>query len=160
MSVRVQNYWERKSTRRCLRLNLRASHLLASPFPLLYLLFLDKFLKVQTAPQKYSKMGETQVIIIGCGPTGALLSAYLGRQDVKNVVLEKEPDITTDPRGIALDEDGIRAVQGLGLYGRLWDEIGMRELIFVFKCGDAGFEYEVVVSIRRLMLRMYFYIPP
>ena len=105
-------------------------------------------------------MGETQVIIIGCGPTGALLSAYLGRQDVKNVVLEKEPDITTDPRGIALDEDGIRAVQGLGLYGRLWDEIGMRELIFVFKCGDAEFEYEVVVSIRRLMLRMYFYIPP
>ncbi len=44
----------------------------------------------------------TDVIICGCGPTGAMLSAYLGRMSVNNVVLEKEPDITTDPRGIAL----------------------------------------------------------
>jgi len=84
--------------------------------------------------EKPFEMEETQVIIIGCGPTGALLSAYLGRQNVKNIVLEKEADITTDPRGIALDEDGIRAVQGLGLYGKLWTEIGMRELDFVGLC--------------------------
>ncbi|GKZ27307.1 hypothetical protein AbraCBS73388_004084 [Aspergillus brasiliensis] len=64
----------------------------------------------------YQKDWETtEVIICGCGPTGALLSAYLGRAGVHNVVVEKEPTITTDPRGIALDDDGIRLLQGLGL---------------------------------------------
>ncbi|THC90001.1 hypothetical protein EYZ11_010546 [Aspergillus tanneri] len=48
----------------------------------------------------------TDVVICGCGPTGALLSAYLGRLSTKHIVLEKESGITTDPRGIALDEDG------------------------------------------------------
>jgi 2-polyprenyl-6-methoxyphenol hydroxylase-like FAD-dependent oxidoreductase len=66
----------------------------------------------------------TEVTIIGCGPTGAVLSAYLARQGVKNVVLEREPGITTDPRGIALDEDGIRLLQGLGLYDGIYTEIG------------------------------------
>ena len=66
----------------------------------------------------------THVIICGCGPTGALLSAYLGRASVHNVVLEREPEITTDPRGIALDEDGIRYLQGLGLYDKIFTDIG------------------------------------
>jgi 2-polyprenyl-6-methoxyphenol hydroxylase-like FAD-dependent oxidoreductase len=64
------------------------------------------------------------VIICGCGPTGAMLSAYLGQMSVKNVVLEREPEITTDPRGIALDEDGIRLLQGLGIYNEIYTEIG------------------------------------
>lgn len=66
----------------------------------------------------------TDVIICGCGPTGALLSAYLGRASVHNVVLEREADITTDPRGIALDEDGIRCLQGLGVYDKVFTDIG------------------------------------
>lgn len=66
----------------------------------------------------------TDVVICGCGPTGAMLSAYLGRHSVPNVVLEREPDITTDPRGIALDEEGIRLVQGLGIYDKIYSEIG------------------------------------
>lgn len=64
------------------------------------------------------------VIICGCGPTGALLSAYLSQLRVKHVVLEKEQGITTDPRGIALDEDGIRIVQGIGKYEELFTEVG------------------------------------
>jgi 2-polyprenyl-6-methoxyphenol hydroxylase-like FAD-dependent oxidoreductase len=66
----------------------------------------------------------TDVIICGCGPTGAMLSGYLGRLSVQNIVLEKELDITQDPRGIALDEDGIRYVQGLGIYDKIFTEIG------------------------------------
>ena len=66
----------------------------------------------------------TDVIICGCGPTGAMLSGYLGRYSVDNVVLERGENITTDPRGIALDEDGIRLVQGLGIYDRIFTEIG------------------------------------
>lgn len=66
----------------------------------------------------------TDVLICGCGPTGAMLSAFLGRANVANVVLEKEPGITTDPRGIALDDDGIRLLQGLGLYDAVFSDIG------------------------------------
>lgn len=66
----------------------------------------------------------TTVIICGGGPTGAILSALLGQLKVPNVVLEKEPDITTDPRGIALDEDGIRLIQAIGMYHRVHSRIG------------------------------------
>lgn len=68
------------------------------------------------------------VIICGCGPTGALLAAYLGQMSVSNVILEKEANITTDPRGIALDEDGIRLLQGAGIYESIYTEIGTCEL--------------------------------
>lgn len=69
----------------------------------------------------------TDVTICGCGPTGAMLSAYLGKLSIQNVVLEKESEITTDPRGIALDEDGIRLIQGLGIYEHVFTEIGTCE---------------------------------
>ncbi|KAL3447442.1 hypothetical protein BJX65DRAFT_97666 [Aspergillus insuetus] len=74
----------------------------------------------------------TDVLICGCGPTGALLSAYLGRMGVSNIVLEKESGITTDPRGIALDEDGIRLIQGIGIYEHIYREIGTCMQMFKF----------------------------
>ncbi len=74
-------------------------------------------------------MESTDVIICGCGPTGAILSAYLGRHSVRNIVLEKELNITQDPRGIALDEDGIRCLQAVGIYDKVFTEIGQRECI-------------------------------
>ena len=66
----------------------------------------------------------TDVVICGCGPTGALLSAILGQHQVHNVVLEREREITTDPRGIALDEDGIRYLQAAGIYSKIFTDIG------------------------------------
>ncbi|KAJ5918024.1 monooxygenase [Penicillium verhagenii] len=66
----------------------------------------------------------TDILIIGCGPTGAMLSGYLGQLGVANIVLEKEAAINTDPRGIALDDDGIRLLQGLGLYEHIFTKIG------------------------------------
>jgi len=67
---------------------------------------------------------EYEVIICGCGPTGALLSALLARLRIRHLVLEKEPEITADPRGIVLDEDGIRIVQSVGVYKALFKDIG------------------------------------
>lgn len=66
----------------------------------------------------------TDVLICGGGPTGALLSAFLGKLHIRNIVLEREPEITTDPRGIALDEDGIRMLQAIGVYDKIYTEIG------------------------------------
>lgn len=70
---------------------------------------------------------ETQVIICGGGPTGAVLSALLSRLRVPNVVLEREEGITTDPRGIALDEDGIRTLQAIGIYEDIFTKIASSE---------------------------------
>jgi 2-polyprenyl-6-methoxyphenol hydroxylase-like FAD-dependent oxidoreductase len=75
-------------------------------------------------------METTDVLIVGCGPTGALLTALLGKFEVQNIVLEKQPDITDDPRGISLDEDAIRLLQEFGLYNKIYTEMGSRELYF------------------------------
>jgi len=66
----------------------------------------------------------TDVVIVGCGPTGALLSALLGDFGINNIVLEKQSGINEDPRGITLDEDGIRLLQAIGLYDKIYTEIG------------------------------------
>ncbi|KAH9844686.1 putative monooxygenase [Teratosphaeria destructans] len=77
----------------------------------------------------------TTVIICGCGPTGAMLSAQLGRAQVPNICLERESGVTTDPRGIALDEDGIRALQSAGVYDAVYAEIGHTMGVFNFVGG-------------------------
>ncbi|KPI43783.1 3-(3-hydroxy-phenyl)propionate/3-hydroxycinnamic acid hydroxylase [Cyphellophora attinorum] len=66
----------------------------------------------------------TDVLIVGCGPTGAMLSGLLGQFGIQNIIVEKQPAITDDPRGITLDEDGIRILQGLGLYDKIYTDIG------------------------------------
>ncbi|KAJ3538382.1 hypothetical protein NM208_g5926 [Fusarium decemcellulare] len=82
-------------------------------------------------------METTDVVICGCGPTGAMLSGYLGQMGVRNIVLEREARITTDPRGIALDEDGIRLLQGLGIYDQVYTDIGTYMNKFLFIGGTA-----------------------
>ncbi|KPI35262.1 3-(3-hydroxy-phenyl)propionate/3-hydroxycinnamic acid hydroxylase [Cyphellophora attinorum] len=76
---------------------------------------------------------KTHVVICGGGPTGVVLSALLHQQGVPNIVLERETDITTDPRGIALDEDGIRVLQAVGVYDKIYTDIGtcMGEFHFI-----------------------------
>ncbi|KAK5949621.1 hypothetical protein OHC33_009428 [Knufia fluminis] len=78
---------------------------------------------------------QTQVIICGGGPTGALLSVLLGNAQVPNVVLEREECITTDPRGIALDEDGVRTLQAIGIYEKVFTQIGSTMTRFYFVSG-------------------------
>jgi 2-polyprenyl-6-methoxyphenol hydroxylase-like FAD-dependent oxidoreductase len=69
----------------------------------------------------------TDVLIVGCGPTGALLTALLGQFGVENIVLEKEAGVTDDPRGITLDEDGVRLLQEVGIYDKIYTEMGSCE---------------------------------
>lgn len=92
------------------------------------------------------QMETTEVVIVGCGPTGAMLSTLLGQYGVRNIVLEREPDITTDPRGIALDEDGIRLLQACGIYDKIFTEIGQctGSLKFVSGCQKDLYKKEFV----------------
>ncbi|OAQ99505.1 hypothetical protein LLEC1_01697 [Akanthomyces lecanii] len=66
----------------------------------------------------------TEVIICGCGPTGALLSVLLSQFSVPHIVLERDAQINVDPRGIVLDEDGIRCLQACGVYSDIFTDIG------------------------------------
>ena len=71
--------------------------------------------------------------ICGGGPTGALLSVLLGQSRFVKVVSEREPEIATDPHGIALHEDCIRMLQVIGVYDKIFTEIGLGRLEFCSK---------------------------
>jgi choline dehydrogenase-like flavoprotein len=77
----------------------------------------------------------TDVVICGCGPTGAMLSVLLAKHGVRNVVLEREESVNTDPRGIALDEDGIRCLQACGIYDKVFTNIGQ------YVCGSISLSW-------------------
>ena len=55
------------------------------------------------------------VIIIGYGPVGATLAAFLGQQKWRVTVIEREMNIYRQPRALHLDDEGVRIYQALGL---------------------------------------------
>jgi 3-(3-hydroxy-phenyl)propionate hydroxylase len=62
---------------------------------------------------------EFDVCIIGYGPVGASLANLLGLSGIKTVVLEREPSAYHLPRAVALDGEGMRLVQTMGLADEL-----------------------------------------
>ncbi len=67
----------------------------------------------ETIPQEPSY--ETDIVIIGCGPVGALLANLLGLQGIATVVLEREADIYPLPRAVHFDDEVMRLLQTVGL---------------------------------------------
>ena len=57
--------------------------------------------------------------IIGYGPVGATLANLLGQRGIETVVLEREPSVYHLPRAVALDGEGMRLFQTMGLAGEL-----------------------------------------
>jgi 3-(3-hydroxy-phenyl)propionate hydroxylase len=57
---------------------------------------------------------ERDVIIIGYGPVGATLAAFLGQQKWRVTVIEREMNIYRHPRALHLDDEGVRIYQTLG----------------------------------------------
>ena len=62
---------------------------------------------------------EFDVCVIGYGPVGASLANLLGQSGLRAVVLEREPSVYHLPRAVALDGEGMRLVQTMGLAGEL-----------------------------------------
>jgi 3-(3-hydroxy-phenyl)propionate hydroxylase len=55
------------------------------------------------------------VIIVGCGPTGATLALLLAQCGVSSLVLEREADIYPLPRAVHFDDHIMRVFQALGV---------------------------------------------
>ena len=61
------------------------------------------------------QMHETDVVIVGCGPVGAMLANLLGLQGISTLVLEREAAIYNLPRAVHFDDEVMRLVQTVGL---------------------------------------------
>lgn len=57
----------------------------------------------------------TDVVVIGAGPTGLMLSASLDKLRTKNIVLEKDTNIWPYPRAFRNGETAWRALQNVGM---------------------------------------------
>ncbi|CAG9990781.1 unnamed protein product [Clonostachys byssicola] len=68
-------------------------------------------------------MPETDVVIVGAGPSGLSLAVALSQLQIKSVVLEKQHDICEDPRAIALAGDASRILSLIGITAREMDQI-------------------------------------
>ena len=55
------------------------------------------------------------VVIVGCGPVGALLANLLGQADVSVLVLERDAEIHPLPRAVHFDGETMRVFQAAGL---------------------------------------------
>lgn len=62
---------------------------------------------------------KSDVVIIGCGPTGVVLATLLGQLGCKVLVIEREPDIYPIPRAAHIDEETQRNFQATGLMAQL-----------------------------------------
>ena len=56
-----------------------------------------------------------QVAIAGAGPVGLMMANYLGQMGVSVVVVEKLDALIDYPRAIGIDDESLRAMQGIGL---------------------------------------------
>ena len=60
-------------------------------------------------------MDDTDVLIVGAGPSGLVLGLLLAQYEVKSIILEKEWTVQEDPRGIVMMGDGVRTLNNLGM---------------------------------------------
>ncbi|WP_245568141.1 bifunctional 3-(3-hydroxy-phenyl)propionate/3-hydroxycinnamic acid hydroxylase [Nocardia jiangxiensis] len=58
---------------------------------------------------------QVDVAVVGSGPCGVTLANLLGRQGVRTVVVDREPDVVDHPRAVAVDDESLRSFQAAGL---------------------------------------------
>ncbi|MGH9799618.1 MAG: bifunctional 3-(3-hydroxy-phenyl)propionate/3-hydroxycinnamic acid hydroxylase [Blastocatellia bacterium] len=89
----------------------------------------------------------SDVAIIGCGPTGVVLATLLGQLGCKAVVIEREAEIYPIPRAAHIDEETQRNFQATGLMHKLSEHMAPFGLIdFVDEKGRVLVEDKVRIA--------------
>jgi 3-(3-hydroxy-phenyl)propionate hydroxylase len=57
----------------------------------------------------------TDVLIIGAGPTGLTLANLLGQAGVRTTILDRKAGTVTEPRAVSIDDESLRTMQAAGL---------------------------------------------
>lgn len=60
---------------------------------------------------------DTDVLIIGAGPTGLVLANLLGKLGTKVIMVERNTGTVDEPRAVSIDDESMRALQAIGLDG-------------------------------------------
>src|SRR5215471_193651 len=68
-----------------------------------------------TDPASQGQVHQAEVVIIGCGPVGAMLANLLGLQGVSTLVIEREATIYNLPRAVHFDDEVMRLLQTIDL---------------------------------------------
>jgi len=58
---------------------------------------------------------QTEILIIGAGPTGLTLANLLGKLGVQTILIEARDQLIDYPRAVGIDDESLRAMQSLGL---------------------------------------------
>lgn len=58
---------------------------------------------------------KTDIVIVGCGPVGAMLANLLGLQGISTIALDREAEIYPLPRAVHFDDEVMRLLQTVGL---------------------------------------------
>lgn len=85
------------------------------------------------------------VLVIGCGPTGAVLSLLLAKCGLTVTVLEKDEEVFPVPRATHVDEETLRNFQATGLMAELakhTEPFGFMEMVTA--SGKRLFEEEII----------------
>lgn len=62
---------------------------------------------------------DCDVVVVGLGPVGALITNLLAHEGLRVVALDREPDVMQTPRGVGIDGEMMRAMQTIGLAEKL-----------------------------------------
>ncbi|MGF2945102.1 bifunctional 3-(3-hydroxy-phenyl)propionate/3-hydroxycinnamic acid hydroxylase [Mycobacterium sp. Lab-001] len=62
---------------------------------------------------------DVDVVVVGAGPVGLTLANILGLQGVRTLVVDERDSLIDYPRGVGLDDEGLRTFQSLGLVDRV-----------------------------------------
>ena len=62
-----------------------------------------------------SDLIETEVIIIGAGPTGLATANYLGLFGIQVILVERNNSTVAEPRAVSIDDESLRSMQTLGI---------------------------------------------
>lgn len=72
------------------------------------------------------------VLIVGCGPSGAILANMLNQKGYKVAIFDRDKEVFHAPRAMMLDPESCRILNSIGLYHRVMEKDGVPFLMHRF----------------------------